>query len=77
MILQFRQITYIKDVNFTKRLRVFSINFEMTITNFLQSDWSTQPDSQVIVTGRPLTITFFKIAPYCIAIMHEDIGKFV
>ena len=34
----------------------FSINFHV---NFLQSDWSTQPDSHVIVTGCPVTTTFF------------------
>ena len=42
----------------------------------MQSDWSTQPDSQVIVTGWPVTITFFKMAAYRIAIMNEDTGKF-
>ena len=38
----------------------------------------TEPDSQVIVTGWPVTITFFhfKMVSYCIAIMHDDIGKF-
>ena len=37
---------------------------------------STQPDSQVVVTGCPMTITFFKMAAYRIAIMNDDIGKF-
>ncbi len=35
-----------------------------------------QPVSQVIVTGCPVTITFFKMAPYRIGVMNEDIGKF-
>ena len=45
---------------------------------FLQSDWLTQPDSQVIVTRCPVTITFFKMVPHRnrIAIMNEDIGKY-
>ena len=32
----------------------------------------------MIVTGWPVTITFFnfKIVSYCIAIMNDDIGKF-
>ena len=43
----------------------------------MQSDWLTQPDSQVIVTDTPVTITFLKMAAYRIAIMNNDIGKFV
>ena len=44
----------------------------------MQFDWSTQPDSQVIVIGCPVTITFFfqnSALPYA-CIMNEDIGKF-
>ena len=35
-----------------------------------------QPDSQVIVTGCPVTITCFKMAAYHIPIMNNNIGKF-
>jgi hypothetical protein len=37
-------------------------------------DWSTQPDSQVIVTGWPVTSNIFQNGslPY----MNEDTGKF-
>jgi hypothetical protein len=36
----------------------------------------TQPDSQVIVTGWAVAITFFKMAAHRIATMNDDIGKF-
>ncbi len=55
-------------------LCAFSINFEVTVT--FPAVWSTQPDSQVIVSCCPVTITFFKMAPYRRAIMTNDIGKF-
>ncbi len=43
----------------------------------LQSDWSTQPDSHVMVAGCPTTfLLFFKMAPYRTAVMNDDIAKF-
>ncbi len=53
----------------------FSKDFQVTI-NFLQSDLSTQPDSHVIVTSCPATITFFKMAACRIVVMNNDIAKF-
>jgi hypothetical protein len=55
-------------------LLLISINFEVTIT-FL-AIWLVNP-AQVIVTSCTVTITFLKMAPYCIDIMNEDIANFV
>ena len=72
----FHQLT--RKFNNFNNSNTFSINFEVTIT--FQSNWPTQPDSQVpVVTGyHQVTITFFfKMVPYSIAIMNEEIRKFV
>ena len=46
----------------------------MTIT-FLAVCWLRQPVPPVIVTDCPMTTTFFKMAPYRMAIMNEDDWK--
>ncbi len=55
--------------------RIKSLNYHV-LQHFSQSDWSTPPDSQVIITGCPVTITFFQNGAYRIAIMNDDMVKF-